>query len=128
LIQGRAGTSVTLTALRHGSKRVVSIVRANLVVPVTSESLVTYHRVKVGVVQLTSFTQGAGAEVRAEVNKALQAHARALILDLRENGGGLLDEAVNVASIFIPDGTIVSTRGRSQPSQGSAAKGNAIPT
>ena len=38
--------------------------------------------------------------------------ARGLILDLRENGGGLLDEAVNVASIFIPDGTIVSTDGR----------------
>jgi carboxyl-terminal processing protease len=128
LIQGRAGTTVTLTALRNGSTRVVSIVRANLVVPVTSESLLTYHGVKVGVVQLTSFTQGAGAEVRAEVAKALQAQARALILDLRENGGGLLDEAVNVASIFIPDGTIVSTDGRTQPRQVYLAKGGAIAT
>jgi carboxyl-terminal processing protease len=128
LIQGRAGTRVTLTALRNGSRRVVSIVRANLVVPVTSEDLVTYHGVKVGVVQLTSFTQGAGAEVRAEVDKALQAHARALILDLRENGGGLLDEAVSVASIFIPDGTIVSTDGRTQPRQVYLAKGGAIAT
>ncbi len=52
--------------------------------------------------------------------------ARALILDLRENGGGLLDEAVNVASIFVPDGTIVSTAGRSQPRQVYLAKGGAI--
>ncbi len=77
---------------------------------------------------LTSFTQGAGAELRANVNKALHAGARGLILDLRENGGGLLDEGVNVASIFIPDGTIVSTDGRSQPRQVYTAKGNAIST
>ncbi len=81
---------------------------------------------KIGDVSLTSFTQGAGAELRANVNKALQGGARALILDLRENGGGLLDEAVNVASIFIPDGTIVSTDGRSQPRQVYTAKGKAI--
>jgi carboxyl-terminal processing protease len=54
--------------------------------------------------------------------------ARALILDLRDNPGGLLNEAVNVASIFIPDGTIVSTDGRSQPRQVYVAKGGAIST
>ncbi len=54
--------------------------------------------------------------------------ARGLILDLRENGGGLLDEAVNVASIFIPNGTIVSTDGRAQPRQVYMAKGDAIAT
>jgi len=58
----------------------------------------------------------------------LGAGARALILDLRENGGGLLQEAVNVASIFIPDGTIVSTHGRAQPRQVYLARGGAIPT
>jgi carboxyl-terminal processing protease len=75
---------------------------------------------------LTSFTQGAGSELRMNVNKALHAGARGLILDLRENGGGLLDEAVNVASIFIADGTVVSTAGRSQPRQVYLAKGGAI--
>ncbi len=49
------------------------------------------------------------------------------MLDLRDNGGGLLNEAVNVASIFIPDGTIVSTDGRSQPRQVYTATGGAIP-
>jgi carboxyl-terminal processing protease len=52
--------------------------------------------------------------------------AQGLILDLRENGGGLLNEAVNVASVFIPDGTIVSTDGRAQPRQVYMAKGNAL--
>jgi carboxyl-terminal processing protease len=58
----------------------------------------------------------------------LREGAKALILDLRENGGGLLQEAVNVGSIFIPDGTIVSTDGRAQPRQVYLAKGGAIST
>jgi carboxyl-terminal processing protease len=126
LIQGRAGTPVTLTVLRGKTRRVVRIVRADLVIPVASGNVATYHGLKVGDVQLTSFTQGSGAELRRQVRKVLASGAQALILDLRENGGGLLEEAVNVASIFVPDGTIVSTDGRSQPRQVYVAKGNAI--
>jgi carboxyl-terminal processing protease len=126
LIKGPAGSKVVLTVLRAGRAHVLTITRANLVVPVASESLLSYHGVKVGYLQLTAFTEGSGAELRGDVQKALGAGARALILDLRENGGGLLNEAVNVASIFIPDGTIVSTAGRSQPRQVYLAEGNAI--
>jgi carboxyl-terminal processing protease len=128
LIRGPAGTRVVLTVIRDGKNRVIAIQRANLVVPVASESLVTYHGVKIGHVALTAFTDGSGAELRTQVDKALHAGAQALVLDLRENGGGLLNEAVNVASIFIPDGTIVSTSGRSQPRQVYFATGDAIST
>ena len=126
LIKGRAGTRVMLTVLSGKRKRVVSITRANLVVPVASGKLLTYHGKKIGAVLLTSFTDGSGDELRTQVRRMLQAGAQALILDLRGNGGGLLNEAVNVASIFIPDGTIVSTSGRTQPRQVYVAKGNAI--
>jgi carboxyl-terminal processing protease len=102
------------------------VTRANLVVPVASETVSDFHGVKIGVLRLTAFTSGSGSELRGDVNTALHQGARALVLDLRENGGGLLQEAVNVASIFIPDGTVVSTRGRSQPSQVYVAKGGAI--
>jgi carboxyl-terminal processing protease len=128
LIKGPAGTNVTLTVLSGGRQRVVTITRENISVPVTSGKLVVYKGIKIGDVSLTSFTDGAGAEVRAQVEKELHRGAHALILDLRENGGGLLDEAVNVASIFIPDGTIVSTDGRSQPRQVYLSKGGSIPT
>src|SRR5207302_2273509 len=104
----------------------VTVTRANIVVPVASGKVVSYQGRKLGYVQLTSFTDGSGAELRAQVKKVLSKGATSLVLDLRENGGGLLDEAVNVASIFIPDGTIVSTHGRSQPRQVYMAKGNAI--
>lgn len=128
LIRGRAGTRVVLTIVGGGRTRVVTVTRANLVVPVASESIVNYHGVKIGDLQLTAFTDGAGAELKGDVDRALKSGARALILDLRENGGGLLQEAVNVASIFIPDGTIVSTDGRAQPRQVYLARGGAIST
>lgn len=128
LIRGPAGTTVMLTVIRGAARMQVTIRRASLVVPVASEMLLTYHGVKIGAVALTAFTDGAGQELRMEVQKALHGGAQALILDLRENGGGLLNEAVNVASIFIPDGTIVSTAGRSQPRQVYLATGDAIST
>ena len=128
LIKGPAGTRVILTVVRQGESRIVRITRANLVIPVASESVATVHGVKIGVLRLTAFTDGSGAELRGDTERALQSGARALILDLRENGGGLLDEAVNVASIFIPDGTIVSTEGRTQPRQVYLTKGGAVST
>jgi carboxyl-terminal processing protease len=128
LIRGEAGSKVTLTIRRGGQKKTITITRANIVVPVASGKVINFHGKKIGYVQLTSFTDGSGAELRAQVNKVLHQGATSVILDLRENGGGLLDEAVNVASIFIPDGTIVSTDGRNQPRQVYVAKGGAIST
>jgi carboxyl-terminal processing protease len=122
LIKGRAGTRVTMTITRGGHKRVVSMIRAHLTVPVTTSRIVAFHGRKIGAVSLTSFTAESGAAVRAQVQKVLREGAQAIILDLRENGGGLLEEAVNTASVFIPDGTIVSTDGRSQPRQVYLAK------
>jgi carboxyl-terminal processing protease len=126
LIRGPAGTRVSLTVMRGRERLSFSIVRARLAVPVASGTIVTYHGTRIGNLRLTTFSSGSGDQLRSAVKKVLHEHARALILDLRENGGGLLDEAVNVASIFIPDGTIVSTRGRAQPAQVYVAKGNAI--
>jgi carboxyl-terminal processing protease len=128
LIKGRAGTRVTLTILRDVKKHTVTLLRADIVVPVAAGQIVTYHGIKLGALTLTQFVDGAGPELRAQVQKVLHQGARGLILDLRDNPGGLLNEAVNVASIFIPDGTIVSTDGRAQPRQVYVARGGAIPT
>jgi carboxyl-terminal processing protease len=126
LIKGRAGTKVTLTVLRGKSRHIITVRRADIVVPVAASRMLDYHGTKLGYVELTSFTAGSGEQVRDQVAQVLHQGARGLVLDLRENGGGLLDEAVNVASVFIADGTIVSTDGRAQPRQVYMAKGNAI--
>jgi carboxyl-terminal processing protease len=126
LIKGKAGTKVRLTVQRGARTMKIWVVRASIVVPVASSELLHYRGVKLGYVQLTSFAVGSGNEVRQQVRKVLRQGADGLILDLRENGGGLVDEAVNVASIFISNGTIVSTDGRAQPRQVYLAKGNVI--
>jgi carboxyl-terminal processing protease len=126
LIRGNPGTKVHITIQRGARTLHFSIVRANVVEPVANEQLVNYHGTKIGDLTFTAFTSGSGNELRAQVHKALGQGAKALILDLRGNGGGLLKEAVNVASIFVPDGTVVTTRGRAQPTQVYSAEGNAI--
>jgi carboxyl-terminal processing protease len=62
------------------------------------------------------------------VHKLLSQGASGVVLDLRDNGGGLLNEAVQIASIFIPDGKIVSTKGRNRPEHVYDATGGAIST
>jgi carboxyl-terminal processing protease len=128
LIRGKAGTKVTLKILSGGKSRIVSVTRANIVVPVASGEIVNFHGHKLGYLRFTSFTEGSGDELRSQVQKVLHEGAQGLILDMRENGGGLLNEAVNVASIFIPDGTIVSTDGRNQPRQVYVARGDPLST
>ncbi|MDQ6805827.1 MAG: S41 family peptidase [Actinomycetota bacterium] len=127
LIRGPAGTHVVLTLLAGGHRRVVLITRAHILVPVATDRMITYHAVKLGYVQLTTFAQpGAGDQVRADVRQLLKQGARGIVLDLRQNGGGLITEAIKVASTFIPSGTIVSIHGRSTPRQVFPATGGAI--
>ena len=128
LIKGKVGTTVTLRvrASPHHPNRPRAAGRHQR--PRRLErSCCTTHGVKIGYVDLTQFAENAGAEVRAQVQKMRQEGAQALILDLRDNGGGLLEQAVATASIFIQSGTIVSTDGRSIPRQVYLAKGDAIP-
>ena len=127
LIKGAPGTPVTLTLVRHGRRFAQRVERARVTQPVVAGRIVQWRGRPYGVVIFTSFTEGSAAQVRAEVQRLLRLGARGIVLDLRGNGGGLLNEAVDVASIFIPDGTIVSTDGRARPRHVYTATGGAIP-
>jgi carboxyl-terminal processing protease len=126
LIRGPIGTSVKLTFTRDGTEHVISVERANIVMPVATWQMLVYHHVRIGHLELTSFTEDSGDELRAEVRAALKDHAQALILDLRGNGGGLISQAINVASAFIAHGKIMSAEERGQPARVYTARGDAI--
>ena len=72
--------------------------------------------------------RGAHGEVGQAVRHLLSKGAKGVVLDLRDNGGGLLNEAVLVSSLFIPEGKIVSTKGRSRPERVFEATGSSIST
>ncbi|HTU85145.1 MAG TPA: S41 family peptidase [Solirubrobacteraceae bacterium] len=114
LLRGPVGTTVTLTLRRGQTEHVVSLVREEFVVPVATSRILTYHGVRIGYLRLTGFSEGSGEELRGEVRAALHIGAKGLILDLRGNGGGLIDQAINVASIFLAHGTIMSAVERDQ--------------
>jgi carboxyl-terminal processing protease len=127
-IKGRAGTRVELSVLTPGDEgpREVSVKRERIEVPVASSRIVDRDGKQLGVVELLSFSTGAHGILRREIDKVLEKGADGIVLDLRGNGGGLLTEAQLVSSIFIEDGRIVSTRGRSRPERVLEAEGDAI--
>ena len=126
-IKGPAGTAVRLTVRSpKGGPHVITLKRAQVDIPVVRSEMRQENGRKTAYVRLASFTSGAHEEVGDAVRKLLKNGARGVVLDLRDNGGGLLNEAVMISSIFIPDGKIVSTKGRSRPTHVYEATGGAI--
>ena len=112
-----------------GEKLDYTMQRKSIEIPVTETKILPAGDKKVALISFFTFSQGSGAALRAAVKQAVTVdQVDAIILDLRSNGGGLLDQAVDVASIFIPDGeTIVSTAGLHSPQQVYKATGDAYP-
>jgi carboxyl-terminal processing protease len=127
LIKGPAGTKVRLTVVSGAKTRTVEVERAAVDIPVVTSRMVKRASQNVAYVALESFTAGAHGDVRRAVNGLLAKGAEGVVLDLRDNGGGLLNEAVLVSSIFIPEGTIVTTRGRARAPRTFEASGKSIP-
>jgi carboxyl-terminal processing protease len=128
-IKGEPGTKVRLTVLVGGApkkRRVFNVERASITIPLVESSLKTRAGEKVAYVRLLGFSAGAHGELREEIDGLLDKGARGVLLDLRGNGGGLLREAVLVSSLFIDEGTIVTTKGRRSPEREFEAEGNAI--
>jgi carboxyl-terminal processing protease len=127
-IRGPAGTKVTLTiAALDGKKRDVTLTRREVEIPQVVGHIEKVNGHKVGYVRLAGFFPGAHGELRKEVENLYSQGAQGLVFDLRGNGGGLLTEAVLVSSIFVPNGVIVSTHGRTQSTKTFDATGDALP-
>ncbi len=129
-IKGPEGTEVTIGVVRPPSSGVrrVHLTRAEIRLPVISSGLRTVDGRKLGYARLAAFSEGAHGAVRHAVRKLERRGARGLVLDLRGNGGGLLGEAVLVASVFLPEGeVVVSTDSRSQGHAVYRTKGGNLP-
>jgi carboxyl-terminal processing protease len=130
LIKGPEGTAVTVgvRGRNGGGTRQERLVRAQISVPVVSSALLTRDGKKLGYVRLASFSEGAHAALYDAVKRLQKRGAEGLLLDLRQNGGGLLAEAVLTASVFLPEGeTVVTTDSRTQGHASYETKGGNLP-
>jgi carboxyl-terminal processing protease len=125
LIRGEAGTTVHLRAhayFKPSQERTYAIVREIIHVPTVRAKM----EGNIDYVRLSDFGTTSGDEVRKAFLAGRAAGARGYILDLRDNGGGLLDAAREISSLFIPQGTIVSTIRRDGQRTSEEALGDAI--
>jgi carboxyl-terminal processing protease len=116
-IKGPEGTDVVLGVLDAdtGKVRRLTLTREEIAVPVVAGKVTKVNERKLGHVRLASFSEGAHAALRHAVEKVEKKGAEGIVLDLRGNGGGLLEEAVLTASTFLPeDEVVVSTRSRTE--------------
>jgi carboxyl-terminal processing protease len=132
-IKGPPGTEVELRIVsgEDGARRDLTLERAEVRVPAVDGRIVRVRvdgePKRVAYVRFASFSEGAHGELRSTIERLDREGAEALLLDLRGNPGGRLNEAVLSSSLFVEDGLIVSTETRSQGDTEYDAAGKALP-
>lgn len=107
-IRGEIGTPVVLTIRRQGSDEPIEITVVRAIIETPSANWrVLEQDPTIGYVQLTAFTERSNTELNQAFDELAEQGVQAYILDLRGNGGGLLDAAVDVSSQFLRDGVVV---------------------
>jgi carboxyl-terminal processing protease len=128
-IKGPPGTEVRLTlrpAAGDGS-RTLTVERADVRIPAVDESeILREDDTRLAHVHFSTFSSGSHGELRDAVERLYREGAEGLVLDLRGNGGGLLNEAILSSSIFVEDGPIASTESRTRGERTFEAVGDAI--
>ena len=112
LMRGPVGTSIEITIRRKGLKKAKIIKITREVIEVRSVISKQIQN-KVGYLRLRAFNQNSGSQLKKEISK-IEKNKKTVgyILDLRNNPGGLLSQAIKIADFFLDDGEIVSTNGR----------------
>ncbi|MEZ4450694.1 MAG: S41 family peptidase [Nannocystaceae bacterium] len=115
-MRGEPGTRVSFTVERRGeAPRTVSVVREVIDSPAV---VATYLGDGIAHVRLRDFSETSARELEQALvsmrQSTVEGELQGVILDLRDNGGGLLDQAIQVVDLFVAEGSIVRTRGRQQ--------------
>jgi carboxyl-terminal processing protease len=121
MLRGSAGSTVSVSFARSGAVRTVALIRTSLS---TADVTVEHLRGDVLRVRVAAFTRGVGRQVREALAHSGLRRSGGVILDLRDNPGGLLDEAVEVASVFLQGGPVVSYERRGHGRRALAAYGH----
>lgn len=109
-IRGKKGTTVVLTVLRNGQPQEISIERDTVEIKSVTYTL----KDGVSIIKLNQFNANSVAQLDESLARAKQESAKAIVLDMRNNPGGLLDKAIEVASRFQRDGVVLVERDKNK--------------
>ena len=112
LMRGPVGSGIKLTVRRRGEKKALTfnITREVIVIKSVKADLLEKS---IGYIRLTSFNENSGQQIKKEINKLEKnQNVSSYILDLRNNPGGLLSQAIKISDFFLDNGEIVSTKSR----------------
>lgn len=113
ILKGQANSEVTLLIEREGEKNRIEKKLMRQEIKINNVPFYGVLKDDIGYIKLTGFTETASREVKEAFTDLKSKGMKKLILDLRDNGGGLLKEAVNIVNFFVPKGSdVVSTRGK----------------
>jgi len=110
LLNGNAGSEVKLRVLRANSSPLTITVKRGTARAAAAEARMEAG--KVGILRINSLTDGESNEIKARLQDLLKQGAQKIVVDMRDTAGGSLNEAVNVANLFIKDGVLAETVGR----------------
>ena len=126
LIRGEQGSQVTLTVDRGGKERDYDIVREKIEIHPVRASVRDTSIGKIGYIRLTTFNEHAAKDMQKAIKAQEKAGVVGYVLDLRSNPGGLLYSSINIARMWLDEGTIVSTVNRKGLSDRESAKNKAL--
>ncbi len=116
LLKGVPNTKIKLKLLRYGQKKPIEKEFLREKIQVNPVAYYANVADKTGYILLRDFTDKSAMEMKLAINEMIKKHQiESLIIDLRNNGGGLIDEAVKIVGYFVPKGTeVVATKGKNQ--------------
>ncbi len=112
LMRGPVGSGIELTIRRRGQKKALTFFITREIIQIQSVKADLLEK-NIGYIRLTSFNENSGRQIKQEIEKfEKNSSINAYILDLRNNPGGLLSQAIKISDFFLDDGEIVSTKSR----------------
>ena len=114
LMRGPVGSAIELTIRRRGEKKALTFNVTREIIQIKSVKAELLEK-NIGYIRLTSFNENSAGQIKKEINKfEKNKNLESYILDLRNNPGGLLSQAIKISDFFLDDGEIVSTKSRQQ--------------
>jgi carboxyl-terminal processing protease len=128
-LRGTVGTSVNVTYARPSVPEPIKLTFKRAVVHVPAVPYATLVGDHIGYIPLQTFNENTAEEVETAATKLVSQGAKGIVLDLRDNGGGIVEQALAVSSLFLKDGQpIVNVRGRNTPDETARASSDHLAT